>query len=128
MNWIRSIVAVALGFGVFVIGSFMPRGAVTERPGEPPTAGLIVGSIAYGVVFAALAGLTAASLPGRRPLAHGLAVAGLIAAAALIHPWLEPGSNPRWLDLSAILLMAPAAALAAWARSKLPPGAGRAQT
>jgi hypothetical protein len=127
MNWIRSIVAVALGFGVFVIGSFMPRGAVTEHPGEPPTAGLIVGSIAYGAVFAALGGLTAASLPGRRPLAHGLVVAGLIAAAALIHPLLEPGSNPRWLDLSAVLLMAPAAALAAWARSKLPPGAGRTQ-
>jgi hypothetical protein len=127
MNWIRSIVAVALGFGVFVIGSFMPRGAVTEHAGEPPTAGLIVGSIAYGVVFAVLAGLTAASLPGRRPLAHGLVVAGLIAAAALIHPWLEPGSNPRWLDISALLVMAPAAALAAWARSKLFSGAGRAE-
>ena len=128
MNWIRSILAVGLGFGVFVIGSFMPRGAVSEHAAEPPTVGLIAGSIAYGVVFAALAGLTAASLPGRKPLAHGLVLAGLIAAAALIHPLLEPGSNPRWLDLSAVLVMAPAAALAAWARSRLPPGAGRLQS
>jgi hypothetical protein len=128
MNWIRSILAVGLGFGVFVIGSFMPRGAVSEHATEPPTVGLIAGSIAYGVVFAALAGLTAASLPGRKPLAHGLVLAGLIAAAALIHPLLEPGTNPRWLDLSAVLVMAPAAALAAWARSKLSPEAGRVQS
>jgi hypothetical protein len=127
MNWIRSIVAVGVGFGVFVIGSFMPRGAVTEHPAEPPTTGLIIGAIAYGVVFAALGGLTAASLSGRRPLAHGLVVAGLIAASALVHPWLEPGSNPRWLDLSAVLIMAPAAAAAAWARSRLPSGTGPAR-
>jgi len=72
-------------------------------------------------VFAALGGLTAASLPGRRPLAHALVVAGLIAIAGLVHPWIEPGTNPRWLDISAVLIMAPAAALAGWARSRLPP-------
>ena len=120
MHWIRSIVAVALGFAVFVVGSFMPRGGVAEHPGVPPTLGLAAGAIAYGAVFAALGGLTAASLGGRRPLAHAMVVAGLITLAALIHPWLEPGANPRWLDLSAVLIMAPAAVLAGWARSRLP--------
>jgi len=121
MQWIRSIVAVGLGFGIFVIGSFMPRGAVTADPGAPATLGLVAGSIAYGSVFAALGGLAAASLPGRRPLAHALVVAALIAIAGIIHPLLEPGTNPRWLDISAVLVMAPAAALAGWARSRLPP-------
>ncbi|HVP61994.1 MAG TPA: hypothetical protein VMT11_15630 [Myxococcaceae bacterium] len=119
MVWIRSVFAVAVGFGVFLIGSFMPRGAAAENLGTPPTTGFIVGSIAYGAVFAALGGLTAASLAGRRPLAHAGVLAGVIALAALAHPWLEPGSNPRWLDLSAALVMAPAAALAGWARSRL---------
>ena len=121
MERFRSIVAVALGFAVFVIGSFMPRSAVSDHPSVPPTLGLAAGAIAYGAVFGALAGLTAASVAGRRPLAHSVVVAGLIALAALIHPWLEPGVNPRWLDLSALLIMAPAAVLAGWARSRLPP-------
>ena len=121
MDWIRSILGVGLGFGIFVIGSYMPRGAVAEHPGAPPTFGLVAGSIAYGAVFAALGGLTAASVPVRRPFLHAVAVAGLIALAGLIHPLLEPGSNPRWLDLSAVLVMAPAAALAGWARSRIAP-------
>ena len=121
MHWVRSVVAVAFSFGVFFVGSLVPRGAFAGQSGGPSPAGMVVGSIGYGVVFAALAGLTAASLAGRRPLAHGLAVAALIAVAALVHPWIEPGANPRWLDVAAILLMAPAAALAAWGRSRLRP-------
>lgn len=121
MDWIRSVVAVAVGFGVFVLGSFMPRGAAAEHAGTPLTTGLIAGSIAYGAVFAALGGLSAASIAGRKPLSHALVLAGLIALAGLVHPWLEPGANPRWLDLSAVLVMAPAAVAAGWARSKLPP-------
>ena len=121
MEWIRSIIAVGLGFGIFVIGSFMPRGAAAEHAGEPLTIGLVAGSIAYGAVFAALGGLTAASLPGRRPFEHALVLAAMIAVAGLLHPWLEPGVDPRWLDVSAVLVMAPAAALAGWARSRIPP-------
>lgn len=119
MDWIRSAVGLAVGFAIFVVGSYMPRSAV--GPGTALTAELVLGSVAYGGVFAGLGGLAAASVAGRKPLAHGLVLAGLIAAAALLHPWLEPGSGPRWLDLAAAAVMAPAAALAAWARGRLQP-------
>ena len=40
-------------------------------------------------------------------------------SAGTIHPWIEPGTNPRWLDFSAVALMAPAAAFAGWARARI---------
>jgi hypothetical protein len=69
MDRIRSALGVAIGFAVFVIGSFMPRGA-TEG-GTPLTTGFVVGAVAYGAIFAALGGLTAASIAGRKQLQHG---------------------------------------------------------
>ena len=122
MDWFRSVVGVAVGFGVFFIGSLMPRGAAMEHPGAAPTAGFAAGAIGYGVVFAALGGLTAASIAGRKHVLHAAVLAGIIAAAALAHPWLESGANPRWLDLAAALLMAPAAVFAGWARGRLAAG------
>jgi hypothetical protein len=119
MDWIRSVVGVGVGFAIFVIGSYMPRSAVAGD--HTLTAGLVVGAIGYGAVFAALGGLAAASIAGRRQVTHGVALAALIAVAALVHPWLEPGSGPRWLDLGAAFGMAPAAVLAAWARGRVHP-------
>ncbi len=119
MDRIRSVVGVGVGFAIFVIGSYMPRSAVAGD--HTLTAGLVVGAIGYGAVFAALGGLAAASIAGRKQLAHGVALAVLIAVAALLHPWVEPGSGPRWLDLGAALGMAPAAVLAAWARGWVQP-------
>jgi hypothetical protein len=121
MDWFRSVVGVAVGFGVFVIGSLMPRSAAMGQSETARGLGFAAGAIGYGVVFAALAGLTAASIAGRRQLAHAGVVAGLIALAALVHPWLEPGAGQRWLDLSAVFLMAPAALFAGWARDRLAP-------
>ena len=70
MDWFRSVVGVAVGFGVFVIGSLVPRGAAMEQPPGTTAVGFAAGAIGYGVVFAALAGLTAASIAGRRYLTH----------------------------------------------------------
>lgn len=89
-----------------------------EQPPGTTAVGFAAGAIGYGVVFAALAGLTAASIAGRRYLTHAAVVAGLIAVAAVVHPWLEPVTG-RWLDVAAVLLMAPAAVFAGWARARL---------
>jgi len=112
MRILRTVVALAIGFGVVVVGSTMVWGASTEQRG--PT--YFLGSISYGVVFAALGGLTAASLGGRPYLLHAAGVGALIVLGAGIDGVLGLHPGLRWFDLAAALLMAPAAVAGGWAR------------
>ena len=107
MRVFRTVVGLAIGFAVFVVGSMMVRSAQTQQPGP-----------AF-VVFALLAGLTAASLAGRPYLRHAAGVAGLILVGAVLHAVLEPQAGLRWYDLAAALLMAPAALAGGWARERV---------
>ena len=115
MRVFRTVVGLAIGFAVFVVGSMMVRSAQTQQPGPA----FVVGAIGYGVVFALLAGLTAASLAGRPYLRHAAGVAGLILVGAVLHAVLEPQAGLRWYDLAAALLMAPAALAGGWARERV---------
>ena len=112
MRILRTVVAVAIGFGVVVAGATMVWGASTGQQG--PT--YFLGSISYGVVFAALGGLTAASLGGRPYLLHAAGVGGLIVLGAALDAVLGLHPGLRWFDLAAVLLMAPAAVAGGWAR------------
>ena len=49
MDWIRSILGVAFGFGVFVVGSMVPRSAAEQSTGGSAV-GFAAGAIGYGVV------------------------------------------------------------------------------
>jgi hypothetical protein len=101
MEWIRSIVGVGPGFGIFAIGSYMPRGrAVRDPRSAPPTLGLVAGSVAYGAVFAALGWADGGERSARRPVAARAGVAVLHRRGRAAPSWLEPGTNPRWLDIS----------------------------
>jgi fructose-specific phosphotransferase system IIC component len=115
MRVFRTVVGLAIGFGVFVVGSMMVWSAQTDQRSST----FLVGSIGYGVVFAVLAGLTASSLAGRPYLRHAAAVAGLIVVGAALHAVLEPQAGLRWYDLAAALLMAPAAVAGGWARERV---------
>jgi len=115
MRILRTVVALAIGFGVVVVGSTMVWGASTEQRG--PT--YFLGSISYGVVFAALGGLTAASLGGRPYLLHAAGVGALIVLGAGIDAVLGLHPGLRWFDLAAALLMAPAAVAGGWARQRV---------
>jgi hypothetical protein len=118
MRFLRTAVAVAIGFGVFVVGSMMVWSAQTEQPS--PT--FVIGSIGYGMVFALLAGLTAASLGGRPYLRHAGAVAALIVIGAALHVVFESRPGLRWYDLAAALVMAPVALAGGWARDRITRG------
>lgn len=115
MRVFRTVVGLAIGFGVFVVGSMMVLSAQTDQRGPS----FFVGGIGYGVVFALLAGLTAASLAGRPYLRHAAMLAGLIVVGAALHAVLEPRAGLHWYDLAAALLMAPVALAGGWARERV---------
>jgi len=84
---------------------------------------IMLASIAYGMVFALLGGYVAAWLAHRRPLAHGVAVAAVLAVGAAISLLSTLGKGAIWSQVQALILMAPCAALGGWLRLKQLTGA-----
>ena len=75
-------------------------------------------SVAVGMLFAVLGGYLAARLAKRRPLAHGVAVALVLAVGAAISLLSTLGNGAIWSQVSALVFMAPSAVLGGWLRSK----------
>lgn len=118
MKIIRSIGAVVFGYLLFAFSAF----AFFRLSGQPPhqdaPLSLMLGSVAVGVVAALLGGYVAAWLAGRRPLAHGVAVALLLVLGATISLLSTLGHGAIWSQLAALLLMAPSAAFGGWVRAR----------
>lgn len=106
---VRSIAGVVIGYTVFAASGF----ALFQLTGQPPhgTASVpfMVGAIAYGVAFACLAGYVSGWVAGRRPVAHGTAVALVLALGATVSLIATLGTGVIWSQVGAITLMAPAA-------------------
>lgn len=115
---LRSIGSVVLGYLVFALSAF----AFFLLTGQPPHAtaplSIMLGCIVVGIVFAFLGGYLAASLAGRNPAAHGLAVAAILAAGAAISLVSTIGHGAIWTQVAALVFMAPSAALGGWSRTK----------
>src|SRR5882672_10674865 len=85
-NWLmrigRSIVSVMVGYLIFAGAAF----ALFQISGQPPHQAAPVmfmfGSIVFGGAFALLGGYMAGWLAKRRPLAHGISVAAVLALGA----------------------------------------------
>src|SRR5262249_1320733 len=109
---LRSVLAVILGYAIFAASGF----ALFQLSGQPPhgamSAAFVVGFVVYGVAFAVLGGSVAGWLAGRRPAAHGAAVAIVLAVGAVVSlvSTLSRG-GVIWTQVFAIALMAPAAAV-----------------
>jgi hypothetical protein len=71
--------------------------------------------IVYGVAFALLAGYPSGWLAGQRPFTHAVVVAAILTAGASA----TLGKGVIWTQVSAITLMAPAAAAGGWLRSRV---------
>jgi putative membrane protein (TIGR04086 family) len=69
---------------------------------------------------ALLGGYVAAWLAKRRPLAHGFAVAAVLALGAAISLLSTLGKGAIWSQVAALVIMAPCAAIGGWLRAKMP--------
>ena len=78
----------------------------------------MLGSIVTGVVFAFLGGYLAARIAVRRPLAHGIAVASVLALGAVVSLVGTLDHGAIWSQMAALVLMAPSAGIGGWVRSK----------
>jgi hypothetical protein len=117
----RSVVAVILGYILFASSAF----AVFRVSGQAPHAAaplpFMLVTIGSGVVFALIGGYVAGWIGGRRPLAHGVAMAALLAVGAGVSLASTLGHGAVWSQVAALTLMAPSAALGGWLRARTGP-------
>ena len=119
----RSILAVVVGYFIFALSAF----AFFKLSGQPPHQAapmpIMLESIAVGMVFALLGGYAAAWLARRRPVAHGVGVAAVLALGATISLFSALGKGAVWSQVAALVLMAPCAVLGGWLRFRQVAGA-----
>lgn len=108
---LRSILAVFLGYALFLVGAATIFAAMRVDPHADASASIIVSTTLYGVVFAVLGGILAGTVAGQRPVAHAAAVGAVILAGALVSLIASRSPEPRCSQLVAALIIAPSALL-----------------
>jgi hypothetical protein len=111
MKIARSILGVFIGYAVFAVSAVLLFQATGRDPHSPQDATFTAIAIVYGVAFAAVGGLIAALVAGRRPILHAAIVSAILASGALASLLSHPGAGAIWSQLAAIVLMAPSALL-----------------
>lgn len=115
----RSIVAVVSGYLVFSVSSVLLFGVSGIDPhAPPPSTAFALFAITYGLVFAAVGGLLAASLAPRRPFVHAAIVASIIWAIAVVSLIAQLESGSVWTELATIFVFSPGAAAAGYWRDR----------
>jgi len=114
----RSFLSIVAGYLVFSITAVLLFRISGVNPHQSPAIEFIIGSIVYGVFFAGLGGYVSAAIARRKELTHALAVASIIAVIAIVSIILAPKEGVLWSELATLLLMAPAAGLGGYLRSR----------
>ena len=118
MQALRSVGCVILGYLVFAVSAFAFFQISGHAPHAPAPLPIMLGSILVGVLFAFIGGYLAATLAGRKPAAHGVAVAGILALGAAVSLASTIGHGAIWSQVAALVLMAPSAALGGLVRAR----------
>ncbi len=115
----RSILAVIVGYAVFAVSA----GALFHLTGQNPhgeaSVPFMIGATLYGFAFALLGGYVSGWIAKRRPLAHGVAVAVVLALGAAVSLFFTLGRGHIWSQVAALAAMAPAAAIGGWLRARV---------
>lgn len=117
MAIIRSIIAVLIGYVVFAGSAVLLFQISGHRPHAEASLFFEAGTTAYGMFFAAVGGWVTAWIAVRRPIMHGVLLAGVIATGAIVS-LLFSNAAATWSQWSALLLMAPAAIGGSYCRSR----------
>ena len=114
MHLLRSAGAVIAGYLIFALSAVLWFQLSGNDPHRAPTLGFAVASVVWGIVFAALGGWAATRIGASGRFQPGYIVAALIFSGATASLIASPGEGARWTQISALALMAPAAAIATY--------------
>jgi drug/metabolite transporter (DMT)-like permease len=114
----RSAVAVLGALLVFSIASILLIQISGRPPEHWPGASFAAFAIAYGGVFALIAGYVAARLAPRAPIAHSAGFAALLLAIATASYLIQAEGASPWSLIATAMVSVPAAILGGFALSK----------
>ena len=106
---LRFAMAVITGYLVFAVSAALFFQLTGQDPHATPTLLFGIVSVIYGILVAAMGGLVAARIVPRSASRVSAGVGVLIAAGAIVSLAMEGPHERMWSQLSALLLMAPAA-------------------
>lgn len=115
---LRSAAAVVAGYLPFALAAWVWFRLSGRGPYASAGSGFMAAAILCGMLFAVLSGYLAALVAGRFEIEHAFAVATLIAAVGAASFVAEPAGESRWTQLSAILIIAPAAMVGGYLRRR----------
>src|SRR5262249_34975428 len=100
ISLLRSIVGVIVGYAIFA-GSGVALFQLSGRePHDSASVLFMCAAIMYGAMFALLGGYVSGWIAGRRPLMHGLVVAGILVAGALASLTFTLGKGDVWSQVA----------------------------
>jgi hypothetical protein len=111
MRVLRTVAAVVGGYLIFALSAVALFHVTGRDPHAPQPIWFVAATVAYGIVFATLAGFVAARCARARPLRHAAGVAVLLALGATVSLVAHPGVGATWSQWGALILMAPSAVL-----------------
>ena len=104
----RSVGSIAAGYLIFGASGFLLFQLADVDPHAAAPVGFKIAAIAWGCVFALVAGWLTARIAGRRPATHA-GILALVIAAIAIGSLLAASGDARWSQISAAAVMAPCA-------------------